>query len=80
MTDRPTPRIDRWKTDLARILDRDRGSRTRLAEWLEQRYGSTVDRWKVQIAKILNGSQIPDGEFVLAVNAWRTTQTKKRTG
>jgi hypothetical protein len=72
---RSTPHIDRWKRKLAHELT-DRGARTRLAEWLEQQYGSTVERWKVQIAKILNTPQIPDGEFVLAVDRYFATKQK----
>ncbi len=69
MSDRLTPLIDQWKRDLASALD-ERGARTALAQWLTKKYGSTEARWKVQIAKILNGPQVPDGEFVLAVEAF----------
>jgi len=65
--------------NIARVLDADRGARTELAEWLAGKYGSTVSRWKVQLAKILNGPQIPDGEFVLAVDAWKSARIAKTT-
>lgn len=69
MNERPTPRVDRWKKNLARALD-ERGARAELARWFTKQYGSTEARWKVQIAKILNGAQVPDGEFLLAVEAF----------
>jgi len=71
MTDRPTPRVDRWKRATTKALDKlGAGSRAALARYLTAGYGSTEARWKVQIAKVLNGQQVPDGEFLLAVDAF----------
>jgi hypothetical protein len=66
---RLTPRVDRWKKKLARALD-ERGAKAELARWLTAQYGSTFGRWQVQIAQILNTPQVPDGEFLLAVEAF----------
>lgn len=66
---RATPYLDAWKAKLEKALD-DRGSRSELARWLAERTESTTERWKVQLAKVLNTPQVPDGEFVLAVNNW----------
>jgi hypothetical protein len=82
---RSTPRLDGWKKKLVGALT-DRGARTRLAEWLEKQYGpsrtggSTVERWKAQISRVLNTPQVPDGEFVLAVDTWILQQRKKADG
>ena len=74
--DRITPHFDSWRNELERALS-DRGSKTRLALYLAHNDLAKLNSYKVAISKTLATKIIPDGEFVLAINAWLKKQ--KRT-
>jgi len=67
--DRVTPFYDCWRSNLERALT-ERGARTRLALFLAHDDKTKVNRWRAAIWKTLSANAVPDGEFVLAVNAW----------
>lgn len=73
----PTPYTDAWRERLRTALAA-RGRRAALARFLAGGDPTRCKTRMVQIYKVLNEDTVPEGEFVLAVEAWLEAPAKER--
>lgn len=71
---RKTPYLDEWREELLAELD-EWGDRSDLARFLMKEQGVARQTALNRVSLILSGKSVPNGETVLAVNAWRASRS-----
>ena len=71
----PTPHLDDWTARVARQLS-PRGAKADLARHLATQYGGEERAWQVTLNRIIKHRRTPNGEVLLAINAWFDSQTQ----
>jgi len=64
-----TPQLDEWTEGVIRQLA-PRGAKVQLARHLAAQYGGCERAWQVTLTRILKRRLAPNGEVLLAINAW----------